>query len=82
MHLPEPGEYGVDVFVSQPGKKRSYCHACQYLVLYLADDEKTPFVSEISTGVHGVEEAESELFTNVEKEVRGNKILLASLLTL
>lgn len=46
-----------------------YSHACQYLVLYLADDEKTLFVSEISRGQGGEDTAAAETFENVEKEV-------------
>ncbi|WAR21226.1 HIL-like protein [Mya arenaria] len=67
LNLPEPGEYGVDVLVSQPNKKRLFAHACQYLVIYLADDEKTPFVTGITSG-HVTDDVDSGLFENTEKE--------------
>jgi len=68
LHLPEPGEYGVDILVSVKGKKRSYTHACQYLVLYLHDDEKTNFVSEVTQG-HVLEEVAGSLYDGEEREV-------------
>lgn len=66
LQLPEPGEYGVDILVNQPKKKRSFCHACQYLVLYLADDEKSSFVSEITKG-QVLDDVDGEVFEE-EKE--------------
>lgn len=68
LNLPEPGEYGVDIFVNQPKKKRSFCHACQYLVLYLADDEKSLFVSEITKG-QVLDDMDGDVFEQEEKEV-------------
>jgi hypothetical protein len=55
--------------INQPKKKRSFCHACQYLVLYLADDEKSPFVNEITRG-QGADDIDSEVFEQEEKEVK------------
>ncbi|XP_052278095.1 uncharacterized protein LOC127876719 [Dreissena polymorpha] len=67
LSLPEPGEYGVNILVSQPNNKRLYTHACQYLVIYLSDDEKTMFVSEISRG-HSADEVDAAIFESDEKE--------------
>lgn len=61
IQLPEPGEYGVDILVSQPKKKKSFVHACQYLVIYLAEDERSPFVNEIARG-QSSEDADGEIF--------------------
>lgn len=48
--LPEPGEYGLDILVNQPRSQHTFCQACQYLILYLMEDEKSAFVHEILRG--------------------------------
>ena len=58
----------MNILVSQPNNKRLYTHACQYLVIYLSDDEKTMFVSEISRG-HSADEVDAAIFESDEKEV-------------
>ncbi|KAL3864344.1 hypothetical protein ACJMK2_006035 [Sinanodonta woodiana] len=51
LNLPEVGEYGVDVYVSDKKDGRRFVHACQYLVLYLSNDEDmTPFFRQFCDG--------------------------------
>ena len=79
LNLPEPGEYGIDIYASESKKKRTFSYACQYLVLYLAEEEKSSFVEEISRG-QTLEETESGSATYVEdeKEVTELTILLTA----
>ena len=80
LNLPEPGEYGVDIYASESKKKKNYTYACQYLVLYLADEEKSPFVEEICRG-QALDETESgnTSYLEEEKEV-GIQVLSGHLL--
>ncbi|CDS40089.1 Transglutaminase [Echinococcus multilocularis] len=34
LNLPEPGEYGLDIYANEPEDGRAYTHVCQYLVHY------------------------------------------------
>ena len=68
MVLPEPGEYGVDVFVSEKKSKHLFHHACQYLVLYVGDDENSPFVDEICRD-QVIDDVSNDVYTQNENEV-------------
>lgn len=65
LHLPEPGEYGVDIYVSP--KEKVFSHACQYMVLYLGDEERTQFVDEICRKPI-IDESDNAGLAPVEKE--------------
>ncbi|VUZ48628.1 unnamed protein product [Hymenolepis diminuta] len=36
LNLPEPGEYGFDIYANEPDDGRAFTHVCQYLVHYEA----------------------------------------------
>ena len=70
LNLPEPGEYGIEIYASESKKKRSFAYACQYLILYMAEEEKTPFVEEICRGQSRDDsEAANASYLEAEKEV-------------
>lgn len=62
----------MDIYASESKKKRNFTYACQYLVLYMADDEKLPFVEEICRGQELVEsESANTSYIETENEVGG-----------
>ena len=70
LNLPEPGEYGIEIYASESKKKRSFAYACQYLVLYMADEEKSQFIEEICRGQARDDlEATGASYLEEEKEV-------------
>ena len=70
LNLPEPGEYGIEIYASESKKKRSFAYACQYLVLYMADEEKSQFIEELCRGQSRDDsEAANASYLETEKEV-------------
>ena len=64
----------MEIYASESKKKRVFTYACQYLILYLPDEERSSFVEEICRG-HKVEDTESGNTSYQEDEKEVTEIL-------
>ena len=64
----------MEIYASESKKKRVFTYACQYLILYLPDEERSSFVEEICRG-HKVEDTESGNASYQEDEKEVTEIL-------